>query len=422
MGTRGRHEEEGSLIGGKMQKTQGARARHFFRHARALCIIVMLPLSGNAQISGYASTSLSVHSNPLYNSTTSSDRLSEAYLELNYADETEARTWTFGYLGALVLFNDFAPRNYYEHRVRVEYGRDSLKLSGLVGARHDRGEYAEFDNVHFSLRAANSWGAGASHIGLSDVFLVRSYSFVHELDNLSNETRVVLTTGKPETVSGHIGATFGVKYFTTNAIDTASFAVVQSTGKGNQGRGRGQGNAGARTSASIKKQAILVSSGAAHAVQVAPEAGMAKGWTEGEVRATVLLRINPGSDTRLLSNVGGNSILASDIYNDHFTYGGPEFSLVFRQEFSPAIRVSLEGELQRRKYLSPAFDIAGTVTDPTRVDLRGSLQTSFTRPFALGDDVSLEVALQIAILRNQSNDMFNDYGAAAAGVSIGISF
>jgi hypothetical protein len=351
-----------------------------------------------------------------------SDRLTEAYVELRYQDDSDSSTWGCRYVGGLMLFNNFAPRNYYEHRAGVSYTGGALTVTGSLSARHDRQPFQEYDNVNVSMEGSYRWDPGGHRLAVSNLLGVRSFAYVHELNSLADETSVGLTVGARNTLEFHLTFSLGVKRFTTSSIDTMSYGVVQTTGRGNNGKGKGLGNGARKVSGTVRQEAVLVTSGSTGSMQIVPGVTLAHGWKGGELEAGFRYRFNPGSDTRLLSHVGNSSILEGDIYNDHFSYGGPEYALAVRHEFPLVLRMSVEGEYQHRSYLAPAFDLAGFQTDPDRKDLHGSVQVSATHSFPIGGDASLELTLSLSLLRNMSNDSYNDYSAAAAGVSVGANF
>ena len=377
------------------------------RNVILLCGL-LFPTVVLAQISGYVSATQGGSSNPLYDYAMVSDRTTEGYWELNYSDENEERTWEVGYVGGVMLFHDLAPRNYLEHRMVVKYQAGGFLLSGKFGARHDRPEFKVYDNLGLEATGGVTWGEeGETRTSLTDRFGFRSYTYLQELSNVSNELELSVKTGKATGFSFRSSLTFGVKHFTTNAIDTSALDVVNG-----QGNGNGQG----------KKQALLVVSSTANSFQIAGMVGLGMGWSDGGVEGELRYRVDPGSDTRFLTQVANATILGEDIYNDHFSYAGPELALMVRQTLPLDLRLGVSAGVQRKHYLVPAYDLLGVETDPDRVDLRGEVEGSLARSFSLGGDVSLDLTVSVSALRNQSNDTYNDFSVRSLGVSLGVGW
>ena len=150
--------------------------------------------------------------------------------------------------------------------------------------------------------------------------------------------------------------------------------------------------------------------------------GMAAGWEKGSVQVQVLYRIDPGSSTRVLAQYANSTMLSEDLYNDFFSHRGPEFTLALRQSLPLGIHFSLDAEAMRKAYLSPAFSLDGVQTAADRVDLHGGVELSLSRYTELGGGLGVDIGVACGLMRNQSNDAYNDYSGHHYGVTLGIGF
>jgi hypothetical protein len=115
-------------------------------------------------------------------------------------------------------------------------------------------------------------------------------------------------------------------------------------------------------------------------------------------------------------------MLNGDIYNDFFSYGGPEVKVGSHQALPFGIQLSVRTEMQRKKFLAPALDLDGYQTTANRVDVRGVAEGTLSRVFPLKNGVALELTLSGGASRNQSNDAYNDYSLFYYSGSVGIGF
>jgi hypothetical protein len=147
-----------------------------------------------------------------------------------------------------------------------------------------------------------------------------------------------------------------------------------------------------------------------------------KDWKGGGMDLGFIYRLDPGSNTRLLAQAANSTILGEDIYNDSFSYAGPELSCALHQELPVSLRLNVAAEGGIRNYHAPAYDLTGVEVDPDRVDERGSIQLSIARSFPLGADLTLDLTLSFSAMRNSSNDVYNDYSAQSAGIGVALGF
>ncbi len=399
-----------------------------------LLVMLLVAASGRGQFSGYASAGYGFHSNPLYNFDMVSDNLLQGYWQMDYLASSPSVDWKVGYVGGLMLFQNLAGRNYYEHRMSVGTTRrfpegmeegegddapfrgNSLALGARLGARHDRAEYQQFDSWGGDLSGTYTWGEGTSlATALTNETGLRRYTSVPELDNLTSVVTLRLTVGAPGSVHGSFFGGGGIKHYLTSEVDTSNFA----TSSNGQGKGKGKG---LLSGTGNGKKDILVNATSVNTLQLHIGVGMEAGWEKGSVQVQILYRIDPGSSTRVLAQYANSTLLSEDLYNDFFSHRGPEFTLALRQSLPLGIHFSLDVEAMRKAYLSPAFSLDGVQTAADRVDLHGGVELSLSRYTELGGGLGVDIGVACGLMRNQSNDAYNDFSGHHYGVTLGIGF
>ncbi len=406
----------------------------------AFAILTLLASSGgNAQVSGYASATYGYHSNPLSNYAGAADRTLEGYCQLDYLGSSPSTDVKMGYVGGLMVFQELAPRTYYEHRASIGMVRrypsageqpegeqdapfrgNSFEFGGRLEARHDRAEYTQFDNWGAGISGIYTWGAGSSSpVALSNETGLRRYANVPELDNLTTlfSLRLGLGGGRGATFSLLGGA--GIKHYITSTVDTSVFQTVGAGGSSGAGKGKGRGIFAGTGNG---KKDILVNTGVVNTIQLNVGIAASWQWEEGSLLGEVLYRMNPESSTRVLAQYANTTILSEDLYNDFFSHAGPECKLTFRQKFSPGWSLAIDALAQRRKFLSPAFTIDGVQSASSRIDLHAGIDLSLTRTLPLGESLNIDLGLAGGVLRNQSNDAYNDFSAYHYGVVAALGF
>ncbi len=394
---------------------------------------------GKAQFSGYASSSYGYHSNPLSNYAGTPDHFLQGYWQLDYRTPSPSSEFTLGYLGGLMVFRNLALRDYYEHRVTVgvlqrypgstEKAEDeedeppfrgrTLELGARVGARHDRSEYRQFDNWGGDVFTTYTWGVGTpGSFALSNETGLRRYANVPELDNLTSVFSLRRTAGATEGTRYSLFGGAGIKHYVTSEVDTSVFATVGSSSSSN-GRGKGKGK-GIFSGTGNGKKDLLVNASSVNTIQLHVGVGVAWQWEGGSAHSEVLYRIDPGSKTRILAQYTNSTLLSEDLYNDFFSHAGPEFKLTLRQKLPLGFNVTAGVVAQRRKYLSPAYTLDGLESASARVDLHGKLELSLTRWIALGESLGFDVGVGGELVRNQSNDAYNDFSGSQYSLVVGI--
>ncbi len=424
---------------------------------RGTILVTFLALAfspSTAQFSGFMSASSGYHQNPLYNYERASDQLKQTYLELNYVDEFEASTLKFSYVNGMMIFNRFTDRNYFEHNLLARYAisfhptptatarlsddedveepdedvsgeqsrEDStgsfLDMSLKLGARHDKTVFKEFDNVGSSLSASYRFSLGEMfYLRISNILDYRRYVYLDELSNITDACAIQLGVASSESFTYGVRAGVGLKHFTSSLYDTARFEsqrtyVLKPTGKGKPG---------AKVKVPSDKQ-ILVNSESDNITQLTAGTFIQTTWSDGLAAVEFLFRRNPGLPSRYLAQYANTSILSEDIYNDHFSYEGPEVQLRVRQTLPFGLQSILTLEHQRKEFGAHAVSLAGDQIADHRLDSRSSVELYLSQYVELSESLGLDVALGSEFLRNQSNDDYNDYSLYNISLSIGIGF
>ncbi len=404
-------------------------------------LTLLATAAGEAQVSGYASSSYGYHSNPLSNYAMTPDHTLQGYWQLDYLRPSPASDFRIGYLGGLMMFRDLAPRDYYEHRAtigitqRYPYATENAEgeenerpfrgntfdLGARVSARHDRAEYRQFDNWGGDIFVTYTRGAGmVSSFAISNETGLRRYANVPELDNLTTVFSLRLTSGSTQAARYSLFGGAGIKHYITSEVDTSVFTTYSSS-SGSIGQGKGKGK-GFLSGTGNGKKDLLVNANSVNTIQLHVGGGIAWQWEGGSAQSEFLYRIDPGSSTRVLAQYTNSTLLGEDLYNDFFSHSGPEFKLAFRQKLPLGFSVSIDAVAQRRKYLSPGFTLEGLESASERIDLRGSVELSLTRWVALGESFGIDIGVNGGVLRNQSNDAYNDFSEYQYSLVVGAGF
>ena len=425
-------------------------------------LALLVTTTAHAQFHGYAAASYGYHSNPLYNYERIPDQVHQGFLELQYTHVTGTGTLSAGYTGGLMIFNTFTDRNYLEHALRVGYGhaygtvgaaerqpavapaaedqeegteetageeteeeaapidpdsvRTFLDLQLRGSARHDKDAFREFDNTGLALATVVRFPLGAWYLRVMDDLGMRSYSSLAELSNVTEHATVQFgrIIGRSVTIGAALAG--GAKYYTSDMIDTSAYQTsVTTTGKGN-----GNGNANGKAKGVSKK--VLSNTTTTTAWQIAGGVFGGFTWEQGMVSVTGWYRYNPGKGTRYLAQYANTSMLDEDIYNDFFSYEGPEVKLVMRQELPLQLQATVSGGWARRQFSASALELDQTDTGKKRRDVISDIEIGISRFFPVSEGSGIDLALTTAAMRNQSNDAYNDHGLWQAGLSLGIGF
>ena len=399
-----------------------------------------------AQFEGYISESYGYNSNPLYTYLKQGDQLKETYLELKYSKEKTSSLINFSYIGDLSIFNTLADRNYYQHTLAGGYkikllknepGKnqiadadssgeedeedfsnqvyDAVTLGAAVNARHDRREHYEYDNYGLILSASYQYLTGKSvNFNLKDEASFRNYPSLLELSNINNSISGQLIF-KNNNFKYGIAASLGMLYYTQTAYDTSKYEQVINYNS----KSHGKGKAGANLTSNKK---ILLTPQNNGTYQLIPAFFAENGWETGLWNLTLSYRYNLRSAVRYLAQYAGANALSQDLYSESFSFEGPEAKFKFNQTLPLNIRFSFEGLFQYQTYKAPALNLNAEQIADNRKDIRSSADVSIARYFALSDDFGFDITLSGGMLRNQSNDDYNDYSTYYASFALGISF
>jgi hypothetical protein len=415
-----------------------------------LCLGVSVAIS---QWSGYLSSTQGFNTNPLYNYAEQSDQLNQSYLELNLGLGEGLSRGRISYVGSLSLFNQLSDRNYYEQSLQGEYvlqylegngetddvgasGNrvvlgNTLTLQAKLGARHDKEVYNAYDNYGGSATASyRAMTSGKGFVLVSDEFGYRHYLNVPALSNILDIAQVRIGGTFARGFEGSFLALAGLKHFSGETIDTSTVEVATvststGTGSGNgNGKGKGKVISGTGTPAqgSSKKKAIVVNPTSTNAFIVAVGGNVEAKWKSGSIGAEAIVRFNLSDSARYVAQFANTLGLGEDIYNDFFSYRGPEAKLLYTQMLPLGLSLRFSGEYAHRTFLAPAFDLEGLQVADNRVDIRTAGEVILSRSFELSDALSLDVMLTGAAVSSRSNDQYNDYSVQSVSLGVGLGF
>jgi hypothetical protein len=420
----------------------------------ALLWTVAAPAPG--QFTGYCSATRGYHANPLYNFERIGDQITQTYTELGYTESTPSSMLKVNYVSGLMLFNAFTDRNYYEHtltgtygfsldeppgispereragaegseeeeteeRAEANYGESvypALDLTLKIGARHDKGSFREFDNVGGDAGGAYRMLLGEDvALSVTNTFGYRRYIYLSPLSNITDQLTVEfgIPAGRP--LRYGLRSITGLKHFTETIYDTARFETVRTFVLKPAGRGKG----GAKIKVPSDKQ-LLLNPETENIVQLTIGAFGEWKLGGGSLGVEILYRRNPGRPTRYLAQYANTTMLNEDIYNDHFSFEGPDVSVTLRHALPLSIQAIVTTGYQRKLFGAPALNLLGVQSAPNRIDHRTSLEFYLSKYFELTDGLGLDLALSGTVMRNQSNDDYNDYALIQTGISAGVGF
>jgi hypothetical protein len=426
--------------------------RTFPRIASAILLISLPSSLGLAQLSGFVSGTYGYQSNPLYNFEQTSDQVRSTYLEVEYS----AEQFRALYAGGLTLFHDLTERNFLDHRLLLSLsfspnpqstsaGTDSIEdehpegihedsvpvtpdslgrfgaITARFASRHDKSVFREYDNAAATLSGSLRWGIESGwHIRLVPEAEYRVYPYTEELSNASGLLTTEVGFGESQGLSGGLRALTGVKHFTVAAFDSAQFESVPTYVTVTK-PGSGKGGAKITVKESSGKK-ILSNADIRTTSQFAGSGFVTYAWRAGSLVAEMLYRKNLSGAARILARTPESATINEDIYNDFFSYNGPEASLTFRQTLPGSAQGLVSLSYLRKKYGAPAFDGQGAEIAGARVDRRRGIEFYLSRYVVLSPRFGLDVALSGSIVRNESNDTYNDYSARSIGFSLGFGF
>ncbi len=406
---------------------------------------------GRAQLSAYLSGTYGYQSNPLYNYERTGDHVRSTYLEAGYS----SRLFQAKYAGGLTLFNSLTERNFLDHSLLLSLSfppqpgsapvvtdssadneeedagdletplsPDSLgtfgQVSAKVASRHDKSAFRDYDNTAAELAGVLRWGFAGWHLRIEPAGGYRTYPFTRELSNTSGLLAADVGTGDAAGLRGGLRALTGVKHFTVAAFDTSRFEPVRTYVTVTE-PGSGKGGAKITVKQSSGKS-ILANADVRTAAQLAGSAFLGYGWETGSLITEILYRHNLSPSARVLARTPKNATINDDLYNDFFSYQGPQATLTIRQMLPASLQGALSLEYQRKRFGAPAFNLEGAQIAGARFDRRTGIEGTVSRSFPLGSELGLDVSLIGTLVRNESNDIYNDFSGWSLGLSLGIGF
>ncbi|MGE5682686.1 MAG: hypothetical protein ACM34K_17600 [Bacillota bacterium] len=417
-----------------------------------------------AQFFAYGSVSYGYNQNPLYNYQNQGDQLKQTYLELNYMKDYDNSQLKFSYVSGLVLFNSFADRNYYEHnlfsRYSISFVKDkpqnevklindensegvdenqtdqdsvrtiqaedeeelasddstnsSLDLMAKVGARHDKELFKEFDNFGTNFLASYKFLASdAFTLRLTNDFGLRNYTYISELSNLTDIFTLQAANKFNGSYSFGVRLSAAYKYYTSTVYDTSKFET-ERTYKKKTGKGKG----GAVVTVPSGKQ-ILLQPQSNGTSQLTAGLFFIKSFVNSSMEVNLLYRYNPNTQTRYYAQQT-NAGINEDIYNDFFSYQGYETGIKYNRQLFFGIQMSADINITKKNFEAPALDLNGAQTDLHRNDLNMSVDLFVSRSINIYRNFSVDLICGAGIVRNQSNDSYNDFSSYSVSGGIGI--
>lgn len=404
-----------------------------------LLLVVSYTVNSFAQLSLYSSASYGYYQNPLYNYQELDDQLKQTYTELNYSKAFDRSKLNLSYISGLVLFNRFEDRNYYEHNLTSKYllefkedklsdentetvFKDSinplLTLAVRVGGRHDKDIFKDFNNFGTSALAGYRFMISDDYfLELSNTLGYRDYSNITVLSNITDVLNLQIGNKTNSSFNYGLNLSGGFKYYTESIYDTSKFEVERSFTT----KYTGKGKTGAKITVPSGK-GILISPLSNGTAQFVADVFMKTNWGANSFQTNFLYRYNPNTLVRYLAQYANTTFLTEDIYNDNFSYEGFEIRSSFIQKIFYDIEVKLDLSFQQKLFGAPALDLVGTKLADQRIDLRTFTELYISRYFNLSDNLGMGIALSSGFVRNQSNDVYNDFSSYYISLSIGFGF
>ncbi len=433
-------------------------------------LIILTASAVSAQFEGYASMTAGYNNNPLYNFQKLGDQIKQGYLELKYSKEYQKSALNFSYVSGLMLFNNLADRNYYEQTLAASYvfkypksssieppkiikpkpaegdssgdeeaeidstgitvedadsdasEKDeesvfnSLVIGASVNSRFDKNIFKEFDNHGFAFNMRYNHETNPDfNYSISNTVSLRNYTYISGLSNITDLLSIEAGAKNGSKFSYGAILSGGFKYYTETFYDTTQFEQTRTFNTKSQGKGK----PGSVTASSKK---ILVTPQSNGTYQLAMGFYTKKEWDNGSFGSNFIYRYNVRSENRYLAQYVNTSFLSEDIYNDFFSYEGPEAVLKYSQILTAKIKLDLELQVQYKKFKAPALNLIGEQTAGNRNDLRSSAEATLSRYFNLSDNFGFDITISGGVLRNESNDEYNDFSSyfLSAGIGIGL--
>ena len=388
-----------------------------------VCIFIASPLA--AQVSGFGSFTSGYQRNPLLNFENISDQVQQGYAEVGFESDYDYSTLDLRYVGGLTLFNTLSDRNYYEHSLRGVYDLrlhdedDSTEVDPAdstdnffhvlisVGARHDKKVFREFDNNGISSQLAY-------RLLLADYYFarwtlttgVRSYRFERAITNYTAAAGVEIGTQYKGSVQFGVILTGGLMHYPKAVYDTARFEESSTFD----------------TTVFPSEKILLPRPTSNSSYQLTAGIYGTLSWEGGSARIDALYRRNFDYGIHFLVYNLSTTRLNEEIYNDSYSYEGPDVSVSIQQRLPFAIQSAWSVEVGMRSFAVPGMDLKGNTIAPTRKELNSGIELLLSRSLPLFGYSGIEISLDAAYVRNQSNDVYNDCSNWSVMGGVGVSF
>ncbi len=297
-----------------------------------------------------------------------------------------------------------------------------LNLGAAVGARHDKNIFKEYDNQMFKV--SGSWRdkllSSGGYYNIADAAEVRNYSYLRELSNFTNVIKLQVGNTRSTTVNYALLASLGNKYYLSSQYDTTLYTKKKTL---DTASGSGKGKGGAVSSVNSSAKRILVTGNSLNLWQVSYGVFSELRWGGGDVSLTGLSRLNLGNrKARYLAQYANTGLLSEDIYNDSFNYHGYEAILNIHQKLPMDLKLHIQGTITEKYFGVEALTLKGTVSALERKDLTSLLELTLAKSVKISSGVDAEVFINTTLLRNQSNDQYNDFSSSVVEFGMGIGF
>ncbi len=436
------------------------------RHITVLSLLLLLPTYGRSQTVNAGV--LTMHDENVFDTYAPiKDQVTALNLNASKDWDFDQSNIALAYYGSLLLYNDLGVRNYNIHSLFLNTfyhfqkddedgeetesdstsdGEDSAStgiqkpdppapdpaqhsdsldqyLYGLVAgtSQFNKTEFSEYDNAGAAASVIFRQPVGAT------VSLRPGYTFSYHLyQNLQTLTNVQhtgsVTLGLWLDQLGWIGVTgsYGHKIYTQTSSYTFTFndSVPGSNGYGHE-VGHGKGNSGSPTAG---KSRTLTYNFTSPSVD---QASIGVAWHKTFSRQTDMnieftAYATPSTTARLIPERVQNEIethpgsfqditTESEIFDDHFTYSGPQVLVQLRQKIPFDISLEVDGMMKQKTFTSPATSLAGDTIASNRDDQRYETALIFTRPIPVITDHPFTLTVEFHYIRNMSNEPFYDF-------------
>jgi hypothetical protein len=391
----------------------------------------------SSQYSFYNAISHGFDRNPLCYYARPADQVKQLFTQAKFERNYASSSLDVLYMGTLTVFNALQQRNYYEHTLSTQYriayhnANDAspeqwseseelrretstdLTFALNLSARWDKDYYSDYNNTGADLITAYRHHSGASFLmyDLQNTLGYRSYTLINELSNATDVFQFSAAHATENGFHNGISVSAGMKYYTVTVYDTAIFAVTSG------GTVTGNGKAGGTQHTQIS---LTPQSPGSYQLTVAlfNSKRTASFFYEGRIQYCYDVHSEP----RFLGKYLNTTFLSEDIYNESFAYHGPEGRITVAYDMPAGFSLSGTAEIKNKLMKLPAFNLRDEETAPSRKDLASAAECCISKYFEMGKGVTMDISAMVSVLRNQSNDEYNDYSSYTAGMSIGIGF